>query len=60
VRDLRRTVFSSQCRPIAGSLKRRFVDRELSPKPVSFDGLGRVPARERIVHCLIPTGEREP
>jgi hypothetical protein len=45
---------------IAGSPRRRLVDRELSPKPVSFDGLGRVPARERIVHCLIPTGERKP
>jgi hypothetical protein len=60
VRDLRRTAFSSRCRPIAGSPRRRLVDRELSPKPVSFDRLGRVPAREQIVHCLIPTGERKP
>jgi hypothetical protein len=60
VRDLRRTAFSSRCRPIASSPRRRLVDRELSPKPVSFDGLGRVPAREQIVHCLIPTGERKP
>ena len=36
------------------------MDRELSHKPVSFDGLGRVPAREQIVNCLIPTGERKP
>jgi hypothetical protein len=27
---------------------------------VSFDRLGRVPAREQIVHCLVPTGERKP
>jgi hypothetical protein len=60
VRDLRRTVFSSRCRPITSSPRRRLVDRELSPKPVSFDGLGRVPAREQIVDCLIPTGERKP
>jgi hypothetical protein len=60
VRDLRRTAFSSQCWPIAGSLKRRFVDRELSPKPLRFDGLVHVPARERIVYCLVVTGEREP
>jgi hypothetical protein len=60
VRDLRRTAFSSRCRPIAGSPRRRLVDRELSPKPVCFDRLGRVPAREQIVHCLIPTGERKP
>jgi hypothetical protein len=60
VRDLRRTAFSSRCRPIASSPRRRLVDWELSPKPVSFDGLGRVPAREQIVHCLIPTGERKP
>jgi hypothetical protein len=33
VRDLRRTAFSSRCRPIAGSPKRRFV----KPKPVTFD-----------------------
>jgi hypothetical protein len=55
-----RTAFSSQCRPVAGSLKRRLVDRQLSPKPISFDGLGRVPAREQIVHRLVLTGEREP
>jgi hypothetical protein len=60
VRDLRRTAFSSRCRPIAGSPRRRLVDRELSPKPVCFDRLGRVPAREQIVHCLMPTGERKP
>jgi hypothetical protein len=30
VRDLRRTAFSSQCWPTAGSLKRRFVDWELT------------------------------
>jgi hypothetical protein len=60
VRDLRRTAFSSRCRPIASSPRRRLVDRELSPEPVGFDGLGRVPAREQIVHCLIPTGERKP
>jgi len=60
VRDLRRTAFSSRCRPIAGSPRRRLVDRELRPKPVSFDRLGPVPAREQIVHCLIPTGERKP
>ena len=33
---------------------------ELSPKSVKFDGVGRVPAREQIVYCLILTGEREP
>jgi hypothetical protein len=32
----------------------RLVDRELSPKPVNFDGLGRFPAREQIVHCAHP------
>jgi hypothetical protein len=59
VRDLRRTAFSSRCR--------QPVPREegwwtggLSPKPVCFDRLSRVPAREQIVHCLIPTGERKP
>ena len=45
---------------LAGSPRRRLVDRALSPKPVCFDRLGRVPAREQIVHCLIPTGERKP
>src|SRR4029077_6226084 len=32
VRDLGRTAFSSRCRPIAGSPRRRLVDRELSPQ----------------------------
>jgi hypothetical protein len=45
---------------MAGSPRRRLVDQDLSPKPVSFDRLGRVPAREQIVHCFIPTGERKP
>ena len=36
VRDLRRTAFSSRCRPIAGSPRRRLVDRELKPQARQF------------------------
>jgi hypothetical protein len=36
VRDLRRTPFSSRCRPIAGSPRRRLVDRELKPQARQF------------------------
>ena len=39
VRDLRRTAFPSQCRPIAGSLKRRSCI-VTKPASVSFDGRG--------------------
>jgi hypothetical protein len=60
VRDLRRTAFSSRCRPIAGSPRQRLVDREPSPKRVGFDGSARILTREWIVHCLILTGERVP
>jgi hypothetical protein len=33
---------------------------KLSRECVGFDRLGRVRAREQIIHCLILTGEREP
>ena len=60
VRDLCRTAFSSQCRHIAGSSRRRFVDRKLNRESVTSDGLGTVPAREKIIHFLILMGERKP
>jgi hypothetical protein len=59
VRDLRRTAL------VSVPAYSRFPEKKVGgpgtkPKPVSFNRLGRVPAREQIIHCLISTGERKP